>query len=66
MQVLDRIYETALASPDKTALVYNQSPISYRDLHQRIAAMRRQIAALDLRAGGVAVAWIDNILSVGR
>jgi len=63
VQVLDQIYQTALASPDKTALVYNLSPISYRDFHQRITAMRRQLAELGLRPGGVAVVWVDNILA---
>ena len=61
MFVLRRIYDTAVATPDKPALVYNNQATSYADLWRLVESCRRALAP-HTRPGGVALVAVTNLL----
>jgi acyl-coenzyme A synthetase/AMP-(fatty) acid ligase len=63
VDVLQKIFEFAEQRPDDRAMVHELMPVTYRDLHRKITAMRHKLAACDLPPGGVAVLWIHSVMT---
>jgi len=63
VDVIEKIFEFAGKTPDAWAMVYDLEPVTYRALHRMITAMRRRLAACELRPGGVVVVWIHSTLT---
>jgi acyl-coenzyme A synthetase/AMP-(fatty) acid ligase len=63
VDVVEKIFEFASKTPDAWAMVYDLEPVTYRDLHRMITAMRRRLATYGLRPGGVVVVWINSTLA---
>jgi acyl-CoA synthetase (AMP-forming)/AMP-acid ligase II len=68
MHVLKQIHDTAAASPDKLAVVYNGQPIAFARFWRLIDACRRDLAVRNLRRGLVLVnvanlldGWVLNL-----
>jgi acyl-coenzyme A synthetase/AMP-(fatty) acid ligase len=62
VEVVQKIFEFAQLRPDDWAVVHDLEPVTYRDLHRRITAMRHKLATYDLPPG-VAVLWIHSALT---
>jgi acyl-coenzyme A synthetase/AMP-(fatty) acid ligase len=56
------IFEWAERTPDKTAILYNGNPFSYRAFARRIAAARGYFAARGHGGGGHAVLAVHNLV----
>ena len=60
--VAQRIYTHARQMPDKTAVIYGEHQLSYREFANAIGETRRYLGMLGLSHGGVAVLAITSIL----
>ncbi|MFI4975201.1 MAG: class I adenylate-forming enzyme family protein [Caulobacterales bacterium] len=55
-----RIFDQALKTPHKPAILYNHTSISYREFARRIEGARRYLAGQHLKRRGVAVLCVAN------
>jgi acyl-coenzyme A synthetase/AMP-(fatty) acid ligase len=62
LYALETIHRTAVAKPDKLAVVYNGRPIAYDEFWRRIEACQRSLRPL-LPAHGIAVLAVDSLLA---
>jgi acyl-coenzyme A synthetase/AMP-(fatty) acid ligase len=60
--LIRRIYEWARAAPDKTAIIHNGTPFSYRAFALRIEHARNILAQQPLRPGSVAAIATSNMI----
>ena len=58
---LQKIHQTAVAEPDKLAVVFNGSPITYGEFWRLIEGCQRSLRPL-LLAHGIAVLVVDSLL----
>jgi acyl-coenzyme A synthetase/AMP-(fatty) acid ligase len=59
--VLQRIHQTATATPRKLALVFNGAPVTYGTFWRFIEGCRRSLQPF-LPDHGIAVIWVDSLL----
>jgi len=57
-----RIYQWAQAGPERTAVIYNDTPISYASFSRAIEDVRVLLEEQGLPAGGVAIVLAKNLL----
>ena len=61
MIVVEKIYEFALRTPDRAAVVYNNKAYGFADFYRLIAGTRRLLQTFDLKRGTVAAVWVYNL-----
>ena len=61
MLVVEKIYEYAQRTPDKTAVVYNNRAYGFAQFYRLIAGTRGLLQTFDLKPGTVAAVWVDNL-----
>lgn len=59
--LLDKLYEFAVATPDKPAIVYNNRPVSYADFWRLVQGCRESLKP-HAPGHGLALVSIDNLL----
>ncbi|PUE24590.1 class I adenylate-forming enzyme family protein [Limnohabitans sp. Jir72] len=60
--LIERIYDWAHKTPERTALVWNDQPVSYARFARGIDGAHRFLRVHDLPVGSMAVVVIDNLL----
>jgi acyl-CoA synthetase (AMP-forming)/AMP-acid ligase II len=62
LYALETIHQTAVAEPDKLAVVYNGRPVAYDEFWRRIEACQRALRPL-LPSQGIAILAVDSLLA---